>query len=280
MLHIGFGAAPSKKDPRDKKDKELALAYPYPSKYDVDMAKVDVFYQSKIGVCTAAALCGIIEWLYWKKTGKMVKLSVAFLYIVTKLHIDGNFYEGSSLRSALKAALKYGVCTEERFPTNVNLSHSSFLLQTIPKEAWNEALQYKIGGYVSIPVDESMLAAAMFKYGPLYTRFEVSHKWYSPSWFEKDISPIVAGSPIDSGHAVALRTYDLAELGKPFWLRNSWSKDWFRGGDGLFHFRDYKPTEAWAVTLDSVADLPSQPTVLDTFGKKILDILRRAGVIW
>ena len=280
MLQIGLGAHASKKDKRDKRDKELALAYPYPSTYDPDMGSIKVFYQGKIGICTAAALCSIIEWLYWKKTGKFVKLSAGFLYFVTKICVDQNMTEGSSLRSALKAALKYGVCTEDRFPTNINLSHSAFLLQDVPKAAFDEALGYRIGGYISIPVEESMLAAAIFKYGPLYTRFEVSNKWYTPSWLEKDLSPLRDGFPIDSGHAVALKSYNLSEDTKPFWIRNSWGTEWFRKGDGMFNFRDYKPTEVWAVTLDSVVDLPTQPTVLDSFGKKILSILRKLGVIY
>lgn len=280
MPNISFGAHPSKKDKRDIKDKHLALATAYPDKYSVDMSKIGVFYQSKLGICTAAALvCSIIEYLYWKKTGKFVQLSVAFLYIVTKTKIDQNIIEGSSLRSALKAAYKYGVCTEATFPTDVEMSHGEFISQKIPDAAWTEALNYTIGGYVSIPVDQSLIAAAMYKYGPLYARFEVSSTWFTPSWMEKDISPLKAGKPVLSGHATAIWSYDLSTDDEGMWLRNTWGSTWFRNGDGYFNFRDYKPTEVWAVTLDSVQHLSDTPAVLDSIGKKILDILRKIGVI-
>lgn len=275
---IAAGANPSKKDSRDFKDGSLSLTTPYPTAHTVDMDGVDVFHQGKIGICTAAALCSIIEWLYLQKTGKHVKLSVAFLYIVTKLYIDKNWEEGSSLRSALKAAYKYGVCLESTFPTDITLSHQRFLSQSIPENAWTEALEYTIGGYISVPVDRSLIAAAMYKYGPLYARMEVSDKWFTPSWYERDIAPLVGGKTI-SGHAVALKSYDLIS---PFimWLRNSWGITWFRKGDGYFLFKDYRPTEVWAVTLESVMHL-SNPLdhQSDSLVKRLMDILRKIGSV-
>lgn len=275
-LHISFGAKPSKKDKRDIRDPKLALAYPYPEKYSVDMSKIDVFYQSKIGICTGAALVvAIMEYLYLQKTGKYVKLSVAFLYIVTKLYIEKNFNEGAALRSALKAAFKYGVCKESVFPTNVEVTHAQFLSQTISAKAWTDALNYTIGGYVAIPVEESLIAAAMYKYGPLYARMDVGPEWYTPSWNEKDISPLKKPRVIISGHAVALTSYDLSIEEKPIWLRNSWSDRWFKKGNGMFNFRDYKPTEVWAVTLDSVMHLQEPGRIVsDSVWRRLLDIFR------
>lgn len=283
MRPIAFGAHKSKRDARDHKDSTLVKAFPYPQKHEVDMSAIRSFYQGQIGICTGAALVvSIIEYLYWLKTGKYVKLSVAFLYIVTKLKVDVNFVEGSSLRSALKAAYKYGVCTESTFPTNIDISHGEFLAQTIPKQAWNEALNYTIGGYVSIPVDQSLIAAAVWKYGPLYARFEVSDKWFKPSWFEKDISPLVSGKPVLSGHAVAITAYDLSNAKNPMWLKNSWGPEWFRNGSGLFNFSDYKPTEVWAVTLDSTMHMSENPpsAFLGDIGKRLLDVLRKIGEIF
>lgn len=281
MKHISFGARESVKDRRDKVDKDLSLAVPYPIAYEVDMSQISVFYQGKLGVCTGAALVvAIIEYLYWKKTGVYTKLSVAFLYIVTKLKVDQNFIEGSSLRSALKAALKYGVCKEDTFRTNIEMSHADFISQHIPDNAWTEALNFTIGGYVSVPVDASLIAAAMYKYGPLYARFEVGNKWYTPSWEEKDLSPLTKSAVIESGHAVALTAYDLSKEEQPMWLRNSWSDAWFRKGDGTFNFRDYKPTEVWAVSLDSLATLPSAPSLLDNVSKQFLNLLRMLHIIY
>lgn len=283
MHKIAFGAHKSKKDARDHKDNTLVKAFPYPISHEIDVSKIRSFYQGEIGICTGAALTvAIMEYLYWKKTGKYTKLSVAFLYMVTKLKIDVNFQEGSSLRSALKAAYKYGVCTEQTFPTDINMTHDQFLKQIIPKEAWTEALNYTIGGYISIPVDESLIAAAIWKYGPLYARMEVGDTWFTPSWLEKDISPLTRAKKIISGHAIALTAYDLSKPEKAMWLKNSWGEDWFRKGSGLFNFRDYKPTEVWAVTLDSTMHMAEnpQPLLLSDIHRKVLDLLRKIGLMW
>lgn len=282
MLDLAFGAHPSPKDSRDHKDKNiLAQDSPYPQSFNVDMTAIEVFHQHQLGVCTAAALVvGIIEYLYWKKTGKYVKLSVAFLYCVTKIYIDKNTQEGSSLRSALKAAYKYGVATEATFPSDMSLEHQAFIFQVIPKTAWDEALNYTIGGYMSVPVDESFIAAHIYKHGPVYARFDVGERWFTPSWLEKDLSPLSASKTTISGHAVAITGYDLKPDEKPMWLRNSWGPTWFRGGNGLFNFRDYKPTEVWAVSLDSTMGLDESPKYLDSITIKVLNLLRKIGQIF
>ena len=282
MRPIAFGAHRSPKDKRDHRDRKLSQAFPYPQKHEVDMGPIRSFYQGEIGICTGAALVvAIMEYLHYKRSGKYVQLSVAFLYIVTKVYVDKNLNEGSALRSALKAAYKYGVCTEATFPTDIDMSHEQFVTQVIPKTAWNEALNYTIGGYISIPIDESLIAAAMWKYGPLYARMEVGNTWFTPSWLEKDISPLTRSKKIISGHAVALTAYDLSNDNKQMWLKNSWGPEWFRKGNGLFNYRDYKPTEVWAVTLDSTMHMPD-PNIsfLDSASQKILDILRKIGEIF
>lgn len=254
------GAVPSTPDYRDKKDEQLAMAFPYPVTYETDLTMIPVFNQGKIGLCTGASLTTIVEWLYFKKTGKHVPLSRRFLYSVTKNMIDKNKMEGSSLRSALKAAYDVGICTEATFPSSPDgLNHEQYIdINAIPAKAFAEAKEFQIGGYVSVPVDKDSLCAGIYKYGMLYSRVVVGPTWWQGTdgvntWDPAKINPIRYPDVIISGHAIVDKGYDNLELT----LRNSWSAAWANKGDADRSIIGYAPTEAWGVTLKLVVnDLP------------------------
>jgi len=279
------GALPSARDIRDIKDPTLSLASPYPESHETefpgftgeDRQALYDRYQRNVGVCVACAVATYVEYLYWLKTGKYERLSVAFLYIAIKRLVDGNPYEGTSLRSGIRAAMKYGVCRESTFPTDYSLSHAEFLSQWVPDAAWTEALDFTIGGYVSVPVDRSLMAAAIHKYGLLLTRMEVGDSWWSPSWLPKDIFPLRKSKSVVSGHAVDHHRYALSD-GTELGFLNWWSGRWGRRGHGEHVLEDYAPTECWALTLDSVAQFRNQgPTVSEGVWRSLLEILRRFG---
>jgi len=276
---ISTGASKSTVDPRDIQD--LSLFSPLTGDYDIythiDMLNVE--HQKKVGACTAA-LKSYIEYLYFLKTGKYVRLSMAFLYIVTKIYIDKNYIEGSSLRSAINASMKYGVCTEDTMPSNFELTHEQFLSQRIPDNAWNEALGYRIGGYVSIPIEQSLIVAALDKYKLLYVRYEVGEEWYTSitgviTWAKELILPLRSPKKVISGHAVILNR---AKLGNKVENhgRNTWSRLWGNNGDFYTFYENYKPTEAWAVTLESQMPLvkPAGPVIQEKDWRKLLELLR------
>lgn len=281
MNDISTGAYESKKDKRDYQDPDIAFSYPYPIQARTDIDRLFVEYQRKVGACTAS-LKTYIEWLYYKKTGTYVRLSMAFLYIVTKRFIDKNKGEGSSLRSALKAATKYGVCTEETFPSNFALTHAEFVDQEIPQSAFTEALNYTIGGYINIPIERSLMCAAIDKYGLLYVRFDIDSHWWLPSWSAKDILPLKAPlKGMGTGHAVLLNGYDLSDVKEKIEGRNTWSVTWADKGNFYTFLTEYQPTEAWAVTLDSQSHLQvdNSPTVPEKVWRRVLQVLREIGLI-
>lgn len=258
MENLSFGAAPSEKDYRDIKDYQVTLATPYPTSFTDDLSEIAVTMQGKLGICTAN-LCYVIERQLAKK-GIKVKLSRRFLYTVTKRLIDQNTSEGSSMRSALKAAYKYGVALESSVPTDVTVSHEKFIEDyTFTPEIWQEALKYRIGGYISIGTDKDSLAAGISQYGALYARFEVGNEWFTPSWNAKDILPLRKPAKVISGHAVVPFSYDSSFPKMHAILRNSWSTDWANKGNGDFFIEDYGPTEAWAVTMNPIVnELPKE----------------------
>lgn len=272
---IGFGAKPSKKDIRDFKDKVLAPA-PYKTHHMTDISMLAVTHQRKVGICMAETVCRHVEYLYYKKTGVYTRLSRAFLYIVTKKFIDKDRDEGTSFRAGFKAAQDYGICPESVFPTNTNLEHSEFLDQKIPYQAWDEAKKFKMGAYIPIPTDISLLKAAISKYGLIAVRMELGEEWFTPSWKASDILPLRKPKKIISGHAVSLYGYDENNLNH---LRNSWSEEWADKGNGYYDFDDYEPTEAWALTLEDPKDYKGVRFVTFDIIKKFMDLLRKIGTV-
>lgn len=256
-LEISFGAQPSEHDYRDIKHKDITLASIVPPSYVEDYSNIPISMQNRIGICTAN-LCDFVEHLF-EKRGIKVRLSRRFLYTVTKQLIDKNTTEGSSLRSALKAAYNYGIAPESMVPTDTMVSHEEFIKEfNWPKAVWDEALKYRIGGYVSVAVDRDSIAQAIYEYGGIYAMLNVGKEWYSNplgyySWRAEDVLPLRKPVNVISGHAVVSFGYDNTQKSN-LSLRNSWSNRWANLGTGNLYLEDYAPhfREAWAVTLSSL----------------------------
>lgn len=257
-IHIG-GAFHSSEDYRDTlHGTDIALATAVPASYDADYSKIPVQMQNKIGICTAEAVCTLIE--HFRNDG--VVLSRRFTYMVGKKLIDGNTVEGSSIRSMLHGAYKYGTQPESVVPTDTTMSYADFINFDLPtpvnegtaeKPDWriyvNGVKSNKIPGYVNVPVDQ--LNDGVYQYGGLAVRFDCGDTWWTPSWAWQDIMPIKQPANVVSGHAVVFTAYD-----EQFdYLRNSWSVNWGKYGNG---WAGYEPTEAWAISAIPV-DVPKLP---------------------
>ena len=271
LTFYNLGALPSEPDYRDRKD--AALAVPRPPSFKTDLGPVEVFNQEKIGICTSSIVT-YVEWLYWKKTGVYTRLSRRFVYSVGKNLIDQADFEGSSLRTMLKVVYDYGVPPESVFPSAVNgMSHASYMdINAVPAAAWKEALKYRIGSYIGVPVDKESFLDGLYKYGLLYTRMEVGATWWTApdgtvTWDPSKILPLRKPEFVISGHAISHLAY--SPLGNTE-LRNSWGKEWGALGDGYHNPDNYPVTEAWAVTLDRyVNDLPAADQFKYTFTQNL-----------
>ena len=284
---FGTGAFESPQDFRDQLycDKELTYAFPFPTQFQTDLSIFvpdNLKNQLSLGVCTAS-LAYYIEYLYWKKTGTYVKLSMAFLYLITKKYIDGNITEGSSPRSALKAAQIYGICTEATFPSNFAQTYDNFIAQQIPQAAMDEALNYRIGQYTPIPIEPSLIAGAVYKYGLLYGRIEIDSHWWRPSYLPKDIDPLQPPAGPFTGHMIHIFGYDDTQTKTKDFLLNTWGQGWDNNGTGSIIYEDYIThlTELWAVTLDPVppAQVDVSPWIANSVWRGLLSIFRKIGLI-
>ena len=120
---------PDAADLRDRLYMPLAISLPneFPSEADVGKflpaytAANLILNQGKEGACTGFGLSCVINYLRWVQAGlpkKLASVSPRMLYTLARRHdeYDGENYEGSSCRGAIKGWFNNGVCLEEDWP--------------------------------------------------------------------------------------------------------------------------------------------------------------------
>jgi hypothetical protein len=281
--NISFGAIESFDDPRTLASSSFAAAalpfeIPKAAKVPLDYPRVDdLCDQRKLGVCTACGVRMAAESHF--KDG--ARLDEYWLYLMGKTLVDdvqfGSHFEGSSALTMLKAANKWGVPTaeiRELLPLKVDGTYDQFVAHfrdvyggKIPQAVLDDAAARRIPGYARIPNSEqhlhrtpaaSAVAAEIARGRVVVGRFAVGKNLYrdrngKPTRKAKDLLPLRAPEPAESGHIMDLSEYwDYAfELGGP----NSWSRTWCpdnaKQEPGYFWFRYNDQvgffTEAWVI---------------------------------
>jgi hypothetical protein len=245
-MKYATGALESKKDIRDFTYKPDKANWKGGTRY---LAK-DIEDQQRVGICTAISLTQNAR----KATG--IKYSAEFQYLLQKKYIDGNWEEGSSIRSALKVASKYGLLPEKYFKYKIsrNQPYSKYIkqLQAIPQIEIDKLIKkcIKIAGYASVPVDRDLMANAIDETNSgLLARFALGAEWWSAP-----IEPLRPPKKFISGHAVTISNY----TGGSQRIANMWGDDWADKGTAYFILKDYAPTEAWIVYYNSTKGLEKQ----------------------
>lgn len=269
-LILGTGANHSEREYRDINMSDLSFTFAPPVKFDAGYSNIPVEMQNKNGICTAEAAGTLIE--RYRNDGKRV--SRKFLYMAGKKFIDGNITEGSSIKTMLQAAYKYGIMFEDEVPTDTTVPYEEFI-NFDPTPFLSIASARKIPGYISIPVNPSSLINGIYSYNGIAVRFDVGQEWWTDvngnvTWEASKILPLRKPQNIVSGHAVVFDGYDFTNGFKTN-IRNSWSTNWALNGDGYTYFEKYSPTEAWAIseiplnTINTVNNLPNPKTWKHTF---------------
>ncbi len=128
--------------------------------------------QSEDGACTGFGLATVINFLRWKDAFMMGKIfnkknlvSPRMLYQLAKFYDEweGEDYDGSSCRGALKGWHRHGVCLETLWPFNKGVF-------VRPKPGWEEdALTRPLGVYYRINKDSVVdMQAAIKEVGAIY----------------------------------------------------------------------------------------------------------------
>jgi hypothetical protein len=207
--------------------------------------------QGYTGSCVGwAATDGVLRWHFTKagtiKASEM--LSVRYIWMASKETDEFTSrpttfieLEGTSLKSALDIARKYGVVKEDVLPFG-----SAKLYTGDTNTFYALAAQMRISSYFNLGTDMNQWRLWLHNQGPIITRLNVDAIWDGAT-NTKGVLNAYQPSTARGGHAVTFVGYTQDY----FIVRNSWGTGW---GDGGFAYamNDYARvafTEAYGIAL-------------------------------
>ncbi len=214
-----------------------------------------ILNQGQEGACTGFGLACVINYLRWRAAAmpaKLMPVSPRMLYHFARRYdeYEGENYEGSSCRGALKGWYHNGVCLAATWPYLPGLN-------TQPKLGWElEAREHTLGVYYRIDTQAiTDLQAAILEVGAIYVSSYTHPGWERLSTrfpapnSHKDL-PVIDydGRPSrEGGHAYALVGFNR----DGFIIQNSWGTDWGAGGFGIISYEDWlaHAMDAWVAAM-------------------------------
>jgi hypothetical protein len=233
-------------------DAGVLAAAPPPDTVDLREDWWPIGNQGQTGSCVGwAAADGVIRW-HMVKANRLAPdelLSVRQVWMSSKetdefAEAPSSFIEqaGTSLKSALDIARKYGVVADSVLPFD-----PAYPYVDNEKTFYALAAQRKIASYFNLETKLTVLRRWLADRGPILTRLDCDEAWFDCSSANPTLINYVK-PPKPAGHAVALVGYTPDH----FIVRNSWgTENW---GDGGFAYasNDYTRaafTESYGVTV-------------------------------
>ncbi len=255
-----------KADGVDLRDREYippphALAERFPP--DRDMKKFIGKYaaanllldQGQEGACTGFGLACVINYVRWASAGApdtFESVSPRMLYKFARRYdeYEGENYEGSSCRGALKGWFHHGVCLETFWQYDQGPNR-------LPRPGWDlDAQEQTLGVYYRIDIKSIIdMQAAINEVGAIYVSAYTHDGWdalensKTPPRSHKDL-PVIDYNGIparDGGHAFALVGFNRAG----FIIQNSWGNGWGASGFAVLGYADWLAhgMDAWVVAM-------------------------------
>lgn len=220
-----------------------------------------VLNQGKEGACTGFGLAAVANYLNRQRQLRPLRVngalpapmppadecSARMLYVLARRYDewDGEAYDWSSCRGAMKGWHKHGVCALTDWPDN-RPPDSDLLTETRARAA----LDRPLGAYFRVNhKDLVAMHSAIAEVGVLYVSCQVHTGWQKVG--AKGVIAFESG--IIGGHAFAVVGYDR----QGFWLQNSWGPTWGKGGLAHLSYADWlaNGTDAWVARLGAPVDL-------------------------
>jgi len=204
--------------------------------------------QGNEGACTGFGLAAVIDRLMVEAKGetdkKSTQVSTRMLYEMARRYDewDGEDYDGSSCRGAIKGWYNMGVCRESLYPYGAK-KPAQFTIAAA-KDARNNTA----GAYYRLGSRISDYHAALQEVGSIYCSSQVHGGWTKPPKNNPVIAFDAENPPSnDGGHAFAIVGYN----DKGFWIQNSWGRSWGKNGVALWTYEDWhiNITDAWVFRL-------------------------------
>ncbi|RUM66992.1 MAG: peptidase C1 [Sulfurimonas sp.] len=217
--------------------------------------------QGKEGACTGFGLAAVINYLLWRQHLHVkkempnihtLKVSARMLYHMARIYdeFEGEDYEGSSCRGAMKGWHRHGVCKEHTWPYVANNTRA-------PQKQWaREAVQNPLGAYYRINKDSIVdMQAAIKEVGAIYCSAIIHQGWWLKAC---ETLPIIAyNSNTIGGHAFAIVGYNA----DGFMVQNSWGSSWGFCGFAVIPYKEWveNGSDAWVAVLGAPVRLAASP---------------------
>lgn len=247
--------------------KSLPKSYPNVTHIDevIKCYRADemVLDQGEDGACTGYALAAVINYLIWEKkirdnyldflenplVVKSQQVSPTMLYNLARIYDewDGEDYEGSSCRGAMKGWHKHGVCSKAYWTEDMEE----------PKRGWEkESIKKPLGAYYRVDKESiNDMQSALCEVGALYVSATVHDGWWEildQDFKEReDINRDVPHIPYDpfpkGNHAFVIVGY----TSHGFIVQNSWGQKWGNCGFGVLTYKDWLDhgLDAWVAVM-------------------------------
>ena len=194
-----------------------------------------VLDQQKEGACTGFALAAVVNFLLHNKAGApMLKRteggSARMLYEMARRYDEweGQNYEGSSIRGAMKGWHRHGVCREAAWSYRTGERNPR-----LTRKRQEDAQDNPLGSYFRVRhLHLNQLHNAIAEVGILLASASVHSGWYE---VDATTGQIPYRYDQVGGHAFAIVGYD--EYG--LWIQNSWGDDWGQNGFAHLSYDDW-----------------------------------------
>jgi hypothetical protein len=254
---------PDKLDLRDRPYLPAVAVLPPPSLEP--KVKLPVMNQADTSACTGFALASVVNHLLRERAlrerapgvSKLPPVSPFMLYSMARRYDEfpGSSKDtGSSLRGAMKAWYKHGVC-------RLDLWESLEMPPAAPvpeKDWWQEAAHRPLGAYYRVDTRSvTDMHVGLNEVGILYASAVCHDGWMKGSNAKAPRGdywtiPLVPASPDEGGHAFVIVGYD----SRGFILQNSWGPSWGTGGLARLTYEDWTENamDCWVAQLGVVTE--------------------------
>src|SRR5262245_51411972 len=229
-------------DDTDARDYVFAPSLaPRPPRVD-HRARARVLDQGREGACVGFALATVVNASLAERGGARRREAVSprMLSEMGRRYDewDGESYEGTSLRGAMKGWHKHGVTTERLWPYLVRRGRRRGPDLRLTEARARDARRRPIGAYYRIvDSDVSHVQAAVVEGGAV-----LASAWIHAGWRQEHLGPARAGLRVvrRRGRVEGLHAFAIVGYGPDgFIVQNSWGRRWGTRGSALLPYDDW-----------------------------------------
>lgn len=210
--------------------------------------------QSQTPSCVSHAMAQLTKLWWYAKTGNIVDFSPRFLHVLSAYSGAGP-NDGRDPVTVAKVSQGIGCATSATCPNDVTLSNYDYCNpNSVTQVARDEAAQYRIPGFVQIPVNQNAVRQAIQRYGAVSILFRIgSELWTAKdgtqTWDQAAIDPMRPPAIVIGGHELVGSGFN----GSLDHVVNSWSKLWAQDGESDYLWNEWQP---YIVEVLAIADVP------------------------